>query len=312
MNGANDKKRRTLVGSSWVFPTCLRSMITAMVACMLILAPHGGAAMADEQEAILSTVRAYTIAIFARDYAEAYRWIAAADRQLKSLADYEQDNDPFKGPSLVLARRLGQEIVIHEPEVDRRGERAQVRATLSLPNGNAEEVGSLLLAEGGLAEAPPEELGERMAKLDALILGGKLPKAEVEGEWTLVRDPEGWRVWLDWGSGVRLHFATQVPQGLGVSAAFDRAEILTPRGEAVRLRLMVRNHGTAPVRLQVVHRVEPEALGQQLELVQCGYLFAREVAAGEVDDSPVVYFVDEDLSKDVAQLQVTLEFVPRE
>jgi cytochrome c oxidase assembly protein Cox11 len=75
---------------------------------------------------------------------------------------------------------------------------------------------------------------------------------------------------------------------------------------------MVRNHGTAPVRLQVVHRVEPEALEQQLELVQCGYLFAREVAAGEVDDSPVVYFVDEDLSQDVAQLQVTLEFVPRE
>lgn len=69
--------------------------------------------------------------------------------------------------------------------------------------------------------------------------------------------PEGWRVFLDWGSGVWIHFATQVPKGLGVAAAFDRAEVLTPRGEAVQLRLTVRNHGADPVRLKVIHRVEP-------------------------------------------------------
>ena len=79
---------------------------------MLILAPHVGIAIADERDAILSAVRAYMIAIYARDYAEAYRWISEADRRLKSLADYEQDNEPFKGPSLILARRVAREIVI--------------------------------------------------------------------------------------------------------------------------------------------------------------------------------------------------------
>ena len=95
-----------------------------------------------------------------------------------------------------------------------------------------------------------------------------------------------------------------------MTAAFDRTEVLTPRGEAVRLRLTVRNHGPEPIRLKVVHRAEPSVVEQQLDLVQCGYLFAREVAGEEVDESPVVYFVDEDLSQDVARLRVTLEFQP--
>jgi Cytochrome c oxidase assembly protein CtaG/Cox11 len=277
--------------------------------CVVILALGAGAARGDERDAMLATARAYMAALYARDYAEAYRWIAAADRQLKSQADYEQDNEPLTGASLALARRLAQEIVIHTPAIERQGERATVRARLRLPNGNAEEVSDLLLAEDGLAEAPLAELGERMAKLEALIASGKLPRVELEeAEWVLMRDPEGWRVFEDWGSGARIHFATQVPEGLAVTAAFDRTEVLTPRGEAVRLRLTVRNHGPKPVRLKVVHWVEPSAIEKQLDLVQCGYLFAREVAGEEVDESPVVYFVDEDLSKDVARLRVTLEF----
>jgi hypothetical protein len=69
-----------------------------------------------------------------------------------------------------------------------------VRTTLSLPDGNAEEVSRLLLASGGFEEAPRDELEERMAKLEALIASGQLPRLEVEDTWTLVRDSGGWRV----------------------------------------------------------------------------------------------------------------------
>lgn len=308
MHEAPDGDRRSLAESSPILPMIWMSAITRVVMCMAILTFGVGMATGDERDAMLATVRAYMAALYARDYAEAYRWIAAADRQLKNQADYEQDHEPFAGASLALAKRLAHEIVIHTPVIERQGERVTVRARLSLPNGNAEEVSDLLLAEGGLAEAPLTELEERMAKLEALIASGKLPTVEVEEEWMLVRDPEGWRVFLDWGSGVRIQFATHVPKGLDVTAAFDRTEVLTPRGETLQLRLTVRNQGPEPVRLKVVHRVEPSAVEKQLDLVQCGYLFAKEVAGEGVDESPVVYFVDEDLSKDVAQLRVTLEF----
>jgi hypothetical protein len=275
-------------------------------------ASAGELAADGEQDAILSTVRAYLTAVYARDYAEAYRWLSAADRRLKSQADYEQDNEPFTGATLALAKRLAQAIVIDHPVVERQGERATVRATLSLPNGNAEAVSALLFAEGGSAGAPMQELGERMAKLEALIASGKLPKVEVEQAWELVRDPEGWRMFVDWASGVRIQFATQVPKGLPVTATFDRAEVLTPRGETVQLRLSVRNQGQEAVRLKVIHRVEPAALEKRLDLVQCGYLLPRDLAGGEADQSAVVYFVDEDLPKEVSHLRVILEFVALE
>jgi hypothetical protein len=269
----------------------------------------GEPATQDGDEAILSTLRAYLTAVYARDYAEAYGWISAADRQLKNQADYEQDNEPFTGATMILAKRLAQEIVIRQPVVERQGQRATVQALLSLPNGNAEEVRALLFADAGFAEAPMQELGTRMVKLEAIIASGKLPTLEVPETWTLVRDPEGWRILADWASGVRLQFATQVPPGLPVTATFDRAAVLTPRGQAVHLRLLVHNHGQEPLRLKVVHHVEPATVERRLDLVQCGYLFARDVVGGEADQSPVVYFVDEDLPKDVSQMRVTLEFV---
>jgi hypothetical protein len=160
----------------------------------VVTSVHLDAAMADEQEAILAALQAYMAAVYARDYATAYQWISDADRRLKSLTHYEQDNQPFKGASLVLAQRLAREMVIREAVVERQGDRATVRTTLSLPHGNAEDVSHLLLAPGGFEEAPANELEERMAKLEALIASGKLPRLEVEDTWTLVRDPGGWRV----------------------------------------------------------------------------------------------------------------------
>jgi len=163
---------------------------------VVVASLHLGTAMAHERQAILAVLQAYMTAVYARDYATAYQWISEADRRLKSLAHYERDNEPFTGASLVLAQRLAREMIIQEAVVERQGDRATVRTTLSLPAGNAEAVSRLLLAPGGVEEAPRDEIKERMAKLEALVASGQLPRLEVEDTWTLVRDPAGWRILL--------------------------------------------------------------------------------------------------------------------
>jgi hypothetical protein len=85
MSGAQDSERRPSLGPSRILHRFWKSRITGVVACMLILAPHVGIAIADERDAILSAVRAYMMAIYARDYVEAYRWISEADGRLKSI-----------------------------------------------------------------------------------------------------------------------------------------------------------------------------------------------------------------------------------
>lgn len=163
---------------------------------VVVASLHLGTAMAHERQAILAVLQAYMTAVYARDYATAYQWISEADRRQKSLAHYERDNQPFTGASLILAQRLAREMIIQEAVVERQGDRATVRTTLSLPAGNAEAVSRLLLAPGGVEEAPMDEIEERMAKLEALMASGQLPRLEVEDTWTLVRDPAGWRILL--------------------------------------------------------------------------------------------------------------------
>jgi hypothetical protein len=193
MNYLWETTRRGLVCQEQTRLRVWRGIIVGTI-IFVVATIHIGTAMAHERQAILAVLQAYLTAVYARDYATAYQWISEADRRLKSPAHYEQDNQPFKGASLVLAQRLAREMVIQEAVVERQGDRATVRTTLSLPAGNAEEVSRLLLAPGGFEEAPRDEIEERMAKLEALIVSGQLPRLEVEDTWTLVRDPAGWRI----------------------------------------------------------------------------------------------------------------------
>ena len=185
--------RRGVVSHAQTRPWVGRAMLIGTI-LFVVTSFRLDAAMPDEREAILAVLQAYLAAVYARDYATAYQWISDADRRQKSLTHYEQENQPFKGASLVLAQRLAREMVIQEAVVERQEDRAMVRTTLSLPHGNAEEVSRLLLAPGGVEEAPAHEIEERMARLEALIASGQLPRLEVEDTWTLVRDPAGWRV----------------------------------------------------------------------------------------------------------------------
>jgi len=153
-------------------------------------------AVANERGEILTVLQAYLVAVYARDYATAYQWLSESDQRSKSLTRYEQDNQPFTGASLVLAQRLAKEMIIRQSVVERQGDHATVRTTLSLPAGNADEVSQLLLAPGGFEEAPRDELEERMAEIEALIADGQLPRLEAEDTWNLVRDPGGWRILL--------------------------------------------------------------------------------------------------------------------
>ena len=195
MNRLWESARRGLVCHNQTRLRVWRGMIVGTI-IFVVASLRVGTAMAHERQAILAVLQAYMAAVYARDYATAYQWISEADRRLKSLAHYEQDNQPFTGASLMLAQRLAREMVIREAVVERQGDHATVQTTLSLPDGNAEDVSRLLLAPGGFEEAPRQEIEERMAKLEALIASGQLPRLEVEDTWTLVRDSSGWRIRL--------------------------------------------------------------------------------------------------------------------
>ncbi len=130
MNRLWESARRGLVCHNQTRLRVWRGMIVGTI-IFVVASLRVGTAMAHERQAILAVLQAYMAAVYARDYATAYQWISEADRRLKSLAHYEQDNQPFTGASLMLAQRLAREMVIREAVVERQGDRATVRTTLS-------------------------------------------------------------------------------------------------------------------------------------------------------------------------------------
>ena len=75
------KVRGKARGSRWILPGFRTSVARGVIAGVLLLFAGIGVAMGSERDEIFSAVQAYTRAVYARDYAEAYRWIAAVDRK---------------------------------------------------------------------------------------------------------------------------------------------------------------------------------------------------------------------------------------
>ncbi len=73
------------------------SAVISLVAFVVV--PRSSARLSPEQ-----VLRRYTTAVYARDYAQAYQFIAEADKAYKSREEYLRENGPFEGFTLKLTR----------------------------------------------------------------------------------------------------------------------------------------------------------------------------------------------------------------
>ena len=83
----------------------------AAAAVALLLWVGSAAAQADAGAA-RDLVSRYLKAVYAQDYAEAYRYISKRDQEVKSAADYLRENPSFTGAAAELARGLARRIAV--------------------------------------------------------------------------------------------------------------------------------------------------------------------------------------------------------
>ena len=108
----------------------------AAAAVALLLWAGSAAAQADAGAA-RDLVSRYLKAVYAQDYAEAYRYVSKRDREAKSAADYLRENPSFTGAAAELARGLAQRIEVGPLSFTTRGDSAAVRFAISLPDANS-------------------------------------------------------------------------------------------------------------------------------------------------------------------------------
>jgi hypothetical protein len=267
-----------------------------------------GIATTRNQSEPVEVLRNYLTVLYARDFRQAYKFISAADRRLKTRNDYVRERGPFDGFAHEVARKLSGFIEIRSVSQQLDGTKNRVRLALKLPDANA--LSDLLLdwEEDRLNSLTWLEQKKILSRLDALARADRLPTIDGEEEFVLVREGSQWKVFLDWAAGVQVKFDTVLPAGSALAAIPTVKETIVRSGDLFIIGFRVKNNGTGEIATRIAHHVEPKELAEYLDLVECALLLPVRLQPGEEQTYNSTYVVRDDLPDDAKTLDVTYEF----
>ncbi len=301
---------RTKVHSDHVL---VLGLLVASALAVGLMAPVGQADLSTPQV----VVEQYIARVYARDYAQAYELISAADQAVKPRENYLQENDAFSGFTLQLARRLASYIEYEAIQVERQGDRATVTVQGRVPDGNAAAVREILYADprafkewdGELPEAERQALSQ---KLNRLRESGQLPMFEVEQTFELVQERGGWRIFENWHSAVRVHFSGEVKDGLPWEFEPAQQIVRLKPGETARTVYRAQNLSDQSVTAKARHIDKPEEYAKFMDVVQCFCLVQETLKPGEEKELPLAFQLAWDIPDEMTDLYVHYEFYPIE
>jgi len=254
-------------------------------------------------------VRGYVRALYARDYAGAYRFLAAADQRLKPEAEYVEENLGFAGFPLELSRRLADLIRFRERAVEVQGDRATVTMHLTLPDASAPLI-QRLLDEAQRPDLTPERKARLLRDVAALGASGQFPVVIGEERFTLLREGERWGVLLNWAKALAVRLEAQVMEGLPFSFTPVRPLMRVLPGETVQTTFRVKNIGKATATGKARHLVLPPEAAAFLTVVQCFCFLEHTLAPGEEISLPLIFRVEFDAPEATRALTLRYEFYP--
>ena len=256
----------------------------------------------------LDVLNKYLMVLYARDFRQAYNYISAADRELKSRAEYVRERGAFEGVALDAARKLSDLIETQPVDQQVDGPLNRITVALKLPDANA--VSDLLLGwdESRLNALPASQQKKLLANVEQLVRQRQVPMIEGEEKFVLIREGSQWKVFLDWASGVQVKFATTLPSQSGIEAEPVTKETIVRSGDVFTVGFKVKNAGTDETVTRIVHRVDPDAMSQYLELVECALLLPVRLRPGEERTFNSTYVIRGDLPDDAKSVAVNYDF----
>ena len=255
----------------------------------------------------VDVIAKYLRFLYARDFRQAYRFISAADRELKSQSDYVRERGAFDGVALDAARKLSGLIEIQPVKQEMDGPRSRVKIAIKLPDANALSDFLLGWDEEKLNALPASEQKKLLAEIDKVVREGKLPMIEGEEDFVVVQEASGWKVFLDWAAGIQVRFATVLPNGALLARPTIKETVARP-GDVFTVGFNVKNQSTNEITTRIIHHVEPKEIAESLDLVECALLLPVRLRPNEEQTFNSTYIIRGDVPDGVKALDVTYEF----
>jgi hypothetical protein len=259
-------------------------------------------------EDFLPILERYFRATYAREYQAAYAHIAAGDQRLKDSRSYVRERGAFTGFTLDVARKLASYAELMPTEKQVVTDRAKVKLRVGVPDAN--KLSEILY---GWDSERLEALDQRQRRallesIDSLHRAGKLPMVEGEESFDLVKEANGWKVFLDWSSGVRVNFQASIPAAVPVTAVIEQAEVGSRPGGIFKVAVKIKNIGKEPMLARIGHLVDPHDFRDYLDLVDCGFLLPVKLLPGVEEEFVSTYLLRSSLPEGVRRLNVTYAF----
>lgn len=299
----NGKKRRA-GRAGWV-----------ALAAIALWAGVSGARAADDTAPLRDLVSRYLKAVYAQDYADAYRYVSRRDRAAKSEAAYLKEKPSFTGTAAELTRRLAERIEVGPVSAEVRGDSASVRFPVSLPDANSAELQELFAGfdPDVLNRLTPEKRRHILASLDEMGRTGRLPAIEGEESLELLREDGRWAVFENWGEAVKVFFHAEVKEGLPWAFEPLQEMVLAPPGETLHASYRARNLSGRAVTGKARHVDTPkEAAEKHLRIIQCFCFLQETLKPGQEKELPLVFRVGWDVPRETREFHVTYQFYPGE
>jgi len=239
----------------------------------------------------IDVIKSYLKARYARDYQNAYRFISSRDQLVWKEKSYVSQSESFVGFALELARNLAESMEVWVMEKQVSSDRIHYKIGYRVPT--ADELSSLLF------DWDPDKLNALSRSRQAQLLEGlgELKKdgkmIMIEGQETvdLVSDEGGWKVFLDWASGIKVTLKVDSASSGEVEARFVQNELIVKMDEPFQIDLKIKNRSRRLVVARIVHRIEPREIENHLDMIACGALRPLALEPGDVQQISTAYLI---------------------
>ena len=282
-------------------------LLAAIVTIFLVVAA-GPKLKAAEQQANLRdpalVIQSYLRATYARDYIEAYRYISTADQRVRDLSRYAQQRGAFMGFALEASRKLASFIETKPAQKQLAPDRIQAVTKIGIP----EPAQLFNLDPRRLNAISVDERRQLIESWEKKKRDGSFEMIELEEKLELVKEGNEWRIFLDWSSGVKIPFRLELADAADLDVALSKSEVVVQPGDLFEIFLRVKNRAHQPVVARIGHLVEPQAVADFLDFVECGFLLPITLQPGKEQEYFARYLLRGGLPEGVHQLNLTYDF----
>jgi hypothetical protein len=269
--------------------------------------PAQNAALDAARAAPIDVAKGYLQATLGRDAGTAYRYISSLDRNLRDENTYLRSQDNFSAFALELAKRLAADMEVWVIEQRLGTTKARLDVGYRLPTGD--EISPQLLDwnPDKLNRLSPAEHSAVVAAWEKVKKSGKMIIIEGRETFDLVRETDGWKIFLDWRSQHRVMFKTsrQTPAQLDVK--FLRNDLLVKSEAPFQIDFRVTNRTDRELVVKLKHLFEPQRSEKNIDMIACGSLLPLRLRPHETHDISSSYLLRGNLPAS-AQFAIVYDF----